>query len=781
MSVKKKFLDYFASKNHLIIPSFSLIPLNDPSLLLINSGMAPMKKFFLGQAKPPSSRIANSQKCIRAGGKHNDLDDVGYTKRHHTFFEMLGNFSFGDYAHQEAIDMAWDFLTNNLNLPCEKLHITVHPSDKKSLEIWKKTPNVIHDNIVFEKENEWSAGEEGPCGVCTEIFYDHGGHIPGDITQGDRFVEIWNMVFMTDNVFNGVKTKLDKPCVDAGMGLERMEALCNGTNDNYEAPFFANMIKLISKNDIDNINNRIVADHSRSIVFMIDAGVSPDSEGVGYVLRKIIRRAIRRSINNNSIEICIDYIINNMSNDYPSLLKNREKIIKVFHDEKMQFLNVYNQGICKLNDYIDQGEIDEEKVFELYDTHGFPYDISFEIMKEKGISYDYDKFEKMTKKQKEFSKLKKYHVESKNRITEFVGYDCEKIESKILDIQKNDKTYILLDKTPFYVESGGQKSDSGIIETDSGVFEVEDMQKNDHEIWHIGKIIKGSIELGQTVTAKVDNIKRKGLKQHHTATHILMSILRKKFGNSVLQKGSSVKEDSLRLDFSMNDLIDQDSLKETTMEINRVIQDNIEISTNVTDYESAVKQGALITEKNYPNEVRVLKIGDISTELCCGTHVRSTGEIGLFAIKSHKSVASGIKRIEAICGMSAVNYYLYSEKQGKLSKSDDVENSAKSINRKEIKISNLNILIEQYSNANAKYLLGESDKYIKMHDLVILTNDKNAILVKVGDKIVKDAAEILRNIGGKGGGNKNLAQGKIEKINFNDIIDKFMSESEGMI
>ncbi|QEK38603.1 alanine--tRNA ligase [Candidatus Cytomitobacter primus] len=811
MHIKQKFLNYFENKNHKIIPSFSLIPLNDPSLLLINAGMAPMKKFFLGQATPPNSRVANCQKCIRAGGKHNDLDDVGYTKRHHTFFEMLGNFSFGDYAHEEAINMAWDFLTNILNLSPDKLYITVHPDDTKSREIWKKIPNLIHKHIVDENENEWSAGEEGPCGVCTEIFYDHGDHIPGNIIEGDRFVEIWNIVFMTHTVLNGIKIELEKPCVDAGMGLERVEALYHGTNDNYEAPFFAKMIDIISVNDSNNTNNRVIADHSRSITFMIDDGIIPEPEGAGYILRKIIRRAVRRSLNNNSVELCIDYIIKNMSDDYPSLLQNRNKILNVFKQEKEQFLHVYYSGIEKLNEYISQNNMvnnidsdtnnvntidvnnengkkndesssNEHKVFELYDTYGFPYDISFEILREKNIQYDFNKFEQMLNTQKTISKLKKYTIENTNTCTPFVGYEHEEIECNILEYreyeskeQGNDKfELILLDQTPFYVESGGQKHDIGQIITSDGVFEVYDMQKDKNEIWHIGKCIAGKIKQGKA-TAKIDSKRRKGLKQHHTATHILLAILRQRFGDSVLQKGSSVKEDGLRLDFSMNNLINQSDLKKIAYEANQIIQNNFQISTKIMNYESAIKSGALITEKNYPNEVRVLTIDNVSTELCCGTHVSATGEIGLLIIKSHKSISAGVKRIEAICGMSAVDKIFEEKHTDKNNNKLNIQ--ANLIKRETINQRNIKIIIEQYSNASSKYLLDRSDEYISQYDIVILANDQKAFLVKMSDNAIDKvgkATEIMQKLGGKGGGRKNMAQGNINKFNIETITKQVM-------
>ncbi len=774
--VKKQFLNHFKSHNHLIIPSYSLIPQNDPSLLLINAGMAPMKRMFLGTMEPPHSRIANAQKCIRAGGKHNDLDEVGYTKRHHTFFEMLGNFSFGDYFKEEAINMAWDFLTNGLNIPKDKLYITIHPSDQESKKIWLSI-GILEENIINETENIWSSGEEGPCGVCTEIFYDHGKHIEGDFHTGDRFVEIWNIVFMTDTVENGIKRPLAKPCVDAGMGLERLEALISGTNDNYEAPFFKNMINIISKNDTSNINNRVIADHSRAITFMIDDGVTPSADGVGYILRKIIRRAVRRSVNNNSVELCIDYIITNMSESYPTLSENKEKILNIFSEEKQQFLTVYHNGLERLNHMIAKNIITETKIFELYDTHGFPYDIAFEILREHKIKYDFDKFTQCMLKQKNISKLKKHHIQSSNRNTEFVGYEYESAECEILEcqnsiIKEQESGFMLLDKTPFYVEAGGQKNDTGFITTENGTFEVEDIQKENNEIWHIGKCIKGFISIGKG-SATINSEKRKGLKQHHSATHILLAILRQKFGDSVLQKGSSVKEDSLRFDFSMQNLIDKKTLDEIESQVNKAIQSKLAVTTTLMSYEDALKTGALLTEKNYPQKVRVLQIGDISTELCCGTHVKNTSEIGQFFIKSHKSVAAGVKRIEAICGLAAKNHTNKSVETKKIQKSAKKPICIASEN---IKQSSYNILLQEYNNADTKYLLSKSDTYIQEHDIVILVNiaKKNSVFLRVKDNLIPQvgtAQNILSKLGAQGGGRNNIAQGSINEFDFKQIID----------
>ncbi len=784
-SIKQQFLQYFKSHNHLIIPSYPVIPQNDPSLLLINSGMAPMKKFFTGITNPPNNRIANCQKCIRAGGKHNDLDDVGYTKRHHTFFEMLGNFSFGDYFREEAITMAWNFLTKTLNLPKKQLYITIHPSDIESEKIWLSMQS--KSNIVYEQTNQWSAGTEGPCGVCTEIFYDYGDSFEGDFHHGDRFVEIWNIVLMTHTVECGIKKLLEKPCVDAGMGLERLEALYHGTNDNYKAPFFQNMINTIKENDTNDTNNRIVADHSRAISFMIDDGVTPDADGVGYVLRKIIRRAIRRSINNNSLELCVNYIVDNMKHDYPTLLKNKDIILNIVKEEKEQFLNVYNYGIEQLNYLITNKKVNESKIFELYDTHGFPHDIAFEILREKKIKYDINCFNKFLDEQKSVSKLKKYHINASKQESIFVGYNEEITNCSIISckntnninkpIIENEEGFILLDKTPFYVEAGGQKNDIGIITTNSGKFEVKDLQKENKEIWHVGKCIKGTINSNEKATAEINSDRRKSLKQHHSSTHILLAILRKKFGDSIKQKGSSVKENSLRLDFSSQNLISQNELNEITYEINKIIQSNLEVTTTIMNYEKAVENGALLTEKNYPSEVRVLKIGDISTELCCGTHVNHTGEIGLLIITSHKSIASGVKRIEAVCGQSAIKHIL-NPKESKTKESKiNIEKPIK-IYSKDINNSNFKVLLNQYNNSDNKYMLTQSDIHISNYDITILintNNEKHSVLIRVKDSMIEKigtAKDILLKLGGTGGGKSNIAQGNIKQFNINEIISK---------
>ncbi|USO00729.1 MAG: alanine--tRNA ligase [Alphaproteobacteria bacterium] len=773
MTIRNKFLNYFRSHDHLILPSYSLIPQNDPSLLFINSGMAPMKRFFTRELTPPSNKIADVQKCLRAGGKHNDLDEVGFTPRHHTFFEMLGNFSFGDYFKEKAIHMAWDFLTNCLSLPADRLFITIHPDDTETEAIWKSIPNLDKNHIVLEKSNSWSAGTEGPQGLCTEIFYDYGPHINGTIQEGNRFVEIWNLVFMTDNLKNGVLHKLENKCVDTGMGLERIEAVCSGVTDNYDAPFFKNMISMIhDKNDFRS--NRIIADHSRAITFLIDDGVFPSSDGAGYVLRKIMRRAIRRSINNDSIETCINYVITNMANNYPSLLQNKTQILETFLQEKKQFTEIYNSGIAKLDYYIQTGQIDEQRVVELYDTYGFPYDIALEILKEKNISLDSNKIQNILDKQKEVSQSQKYDIPFLDKKSEFVGYEHNEINTQILHYdKKHDLEFILLEKTPFYVEAGGQKSDTGFINGPYGSFQVYDLQKHKNEIWHIGKTVRGKLQNGESVVASIDVDRRKGMKQHHTATHILLSVLRKKFGNSVLQKGSSVKESGLRLDFSLNHLIDKAQLNEIILEINGIIQDNLAVKTSNTTYENAIDLGALITEKSYPEEVRVVEINNISTELCCGTHVSYTGEIGLFLIKNHKSISAGIKRIEAICGMEAV--------KSTIENNQSVQKEAKQIEVNKLEESifihqNIKVIIQKYKNANQQYLLTQSDMHIKQHNLVILLSEKSILIKSNNNKLV--LKDLFIKLGAKGGGKPNVIQGTMDPRTIEDItlqIKEFLS------
>ncbi|QEK39179.1 alanine--tRNA ligase [Candidatus Nesciobacter abundans] len=681
MTLMNQFLNFFENKNHKKIKSFSLIPERDDSILFINSGMAPMKSFFLGQQVPPAKSVVNCQKCLRAGGKHNDLDEVGFTKRHHTFFQMLGNFSFGDYFKEKAIHMSWDFI-KSINLDISKIYVTVHPSDLESRKIWSKF--VDKSRIIDEKTNEWSAGEEGPCGICTEIFYDHGNHIKGDFHSGDRFIEIWNMVFMTHTVENGIKLKLPNPCVDAGMGLERLEATVSGTNDNYEAPFFKNMLKIITELDFDNkhkslseTDKRVIADHSRAITFIVSDGIETSSEGRGYVLRRIMRRAMRRIVdkgleNKGIIEACVDYTVQNMSEFYPEILHNKQKVIQSIKAEQEQFGRIYETGMCRLNKYVELEKVSAQNVFELYDTYGFPYDLSFDILREKGIEVEKNEFDRILANRKKDSK-KKYDLGICDKNSEFIGYELKETSSKIIDLkclditkckEANDvikvdkelcgKVFVLLDKTTFYTESGGQASDSGVISTDTGVFVVEEMFKDKNSIWHVGYLKEGELEIGQDAKSSIDIEKRKGLEKHHTSTHILLHVLRKKFGDTVLQKGSSVKHDSLRLDFSKPENITKDELEEITLEINKLIQKNHEVKIESKTFEEAMKENVLITEKGYPSKVRVVRIGQFSAELCCGTHVERVGEIGSFYIRSCKSVSAGVKRIEALTGIAAI-------------------------------------------------------------------------------------------------------------------------------
>ncbi len=690
--IRQLFLDYFAKRQHEIVPSSSLVPSNDPSLLFTNAGMVQFKDIFLGQEQRPYTRATSSQRCVRAGGKHNDLENVGYTARHHTFFEMLGNFSFGDYFKREAIQFAWEFLTDVVGLPPEKLWITVYHEDDEAASIWLDELKVDKKRFsrCGEADNFWSMGDTGPCGPCSEIFYDHGADIPGGPPgspdqEGDRYIEIWNLVFMQyDRLSNGEVQPLPKPSVDTGMGLERLCAVLQGVHNNYDTDLFIPIIKAVAayagKKDLQNTSMRVIADHIRSSAFLILDGVIPSNEGRGYVLRRIIRRAIRHGhklgLREKFFYILVKPLVGVMGDAYPELIRSQEHIKHILAQEEEQFANtleqglkIFEQSIEGLKDKIIPGDV----IFKLYDTYGFPPDLTGDIAREKQLSLDMTGFEACMQQQREQSQQGSqfsvdYHdvvtIEGK---TEFSGYTTTRQEAQIMAILKEGKEatelnegetgVIFLAQTPFYAESGGQVGDKGLLEQGSRRFEVHDTQKQKKLFAHIGKMTSGSFKVGDNLQAEVDASKRQATALNHTATHLLHAALRHVLGDHVMQKGSLVDAERLRFDFShLTAIAPADLIKIEDM-VNAKIRENIAVETKIMSADQAIAEGAVaLFGEKYEDQVRVLEIGDFSVELCGGTHVKRTGDIGLFKIISEAGISAGIRRLEAITGQVALQW-----------------------------------------------------------------------------------------------------------------------------
>ena len=699
--IRKLFLDYFERNAHQKCTSANLLPNNDNTLLFVNAGMVPFKDIFLGTDSKAFARATSSQKCIRAGGKHNDLENVGYTARHHTFFEMLGNFSFGDYFKKEAIIFSWEFLTQILKVPKEKLLVTVYQNDDEAFNIWLNDIGLEENRIIrigdkskakpFDSDNFWQMGDTGPCGPCTEIFYDHGESIfggpPGSPDEdGDRFIEIWNLVFMQYNrLSDGTMDELPKPSVDTGMGLERITAVIQGVHSNYEIDLFQELINnasnILSTNDVSHPSLRVIADHIRSCSFLIADGVIPSHEGRGYVLRRIIRRAVRHGYKLGSSELffykMVPCLVEQMGQDYPELAQQQEIIINILKKEEEKFSLTLTKGMKLFDEvasqYQDGAVIDGDTAFKLYDTYGFPIDLTADIARERRLKVDFERFEHCMKLQKEkakaankFSLDYSSHIQS-NVNTHFIGYSLGCSDATIKQIFVENKSVnmidnhqygiIILDKTPFYAESGGQIGDRGIIESYSGRFIVEDTQKTANAIMHHGYIEKGFFALDTEITAMIETKSRIKIAANHSATHLLHAALREVLGVHVKQKGSLVEQDKLRFDFSHDLLLTQ--IQKSTIEdrVNEIIRKNYiaEIVETTPDIANSMGAMALFGEK-YGEVVRVLKFGDFSIELCGGTHVNATGDIGFFKIISDSGISSGIRRIEAVTGVHAQHY-----------------------------------------------------------------------------------------------------------------------------
>ena len=682
--VRKTFLDFFKEKNHELVKSSPLIPQNDSTLLFTNAGMIQFKDVFLGAEKTPFKRATSSQKCIRAGGKHNDLENVGYTLRHHTFFEMLGNFSFGDYFKEDAIKFAWELLTERYELPQEKLWITVHIDDDESEDIWLNKIGVPKERVNrLDEDNFWSMGDTGPCGPCSEIFYDHGSDFLGDPPaegneSGDRYIEIYNLVFMQfDRDANGNMTPLPKPSVDTGMGFERITAVMQNTNDNYKTDIFNNLIKTIAKklkvNDISDPSLRVIADHLRSSSFLLSDGVIIGNEGRSYVLRRIIRRALRHAYKLNTEENHIlsksaNELIDNLGSAYPELIKNKNLIKDSLENEENQFSNTLRTGMSLLEEKLNSLKekiIPGELAFKLYDTYGFPLDMTLDLAREKDLEVDVDEYEnlmdnqrKRAKESSSFESLLPSSIDL-DKETNFLGYQQEVCEAQIKLIFKNGleveevdsgECLFITDKTPFYAESGGQIGDSGFIKADIGLAKVKDTQKTGGYFIHFAEVEKGSFKKSQNVLMEIETDKRKKIVSNHSATHLMHASLRNILGKHVEQKGSLVNEEKLRFDFSHDKALTKKEIIEIENQVNEIIRKDVKTEVFESTYDEAIKLGALaFFGEKYGDTVRVLKIGgDFSTELCGGTHVKSTSEIKLFKIVSESSISSGVRRIEAV-------------------------------------------------------------------------------------------------------------------------------------
>ena len=846
--IRQAFLDYFESKGHTIVPSSSLVPANDPTLLFTNAGMVQFKDVFLGKEKRPYTRAASAQRCVRAGGKHNDLENVGYTARHHTFFEMLGNFSFGDYFKREAIEYAWEFLTRTMGLEPEKLWITVYEEDDEAAEIWLKEIGIDPARFTrigdkpggkrYESDNFWSMGDTGPCGPCSEIFYDHGPEVEGGPPgtpeeDGDRYIEIWNLVFMQYNRDSqGKMTPLPKPSVDTGMGLERLAAVMQGVHSNYEIDLFRALIRAAAEatgtDDLENKSLRVIADHIRSCAFLIVDGVTPSNEGRGYVLRRIIRRAIRHGYQLGQKEPffyrLVDPLIEQMGDAYPELPRARDTVMKVLRLEEERFAETIEQGMRILEEAIEHLEGDTipgELVFKLYDTYGFPADLTADIARERGLHIDEVGFEREMNAQRERARAaSQFGVDQQAQVavegeTDFTGYERLSDEATIIglfrdgesvdSLKKGEQGMVVLDKTPFYAESGGQVGDRGELSVlgDDGHFQVEDTRKQGGSVFgHIGRVTQGRLRVGDAVLAQVDAANRRAIALNHSATHLLHAALRRVLGEHVQQKGSLVEAERLRFDFSHFEPLTREQLNAIERLVNEQIRNNYVVETRIMALEDAKQAGAMaLFGEKYDEQVRVLRMGDFSTELCGGTHVKAVGDIGLFKIVSEGGIASGVRRIEAVTGERAVEWVEQAENRlqhiASLVKAgaEDLEEKVQALVEKSrrqekeierlkaklasaagsdlasqaVQVGDTRVLAAQLEGADVKTLRDTLDQLKnKLGSAVIVlaaVNDGKVSLVagvtkdrtdrvKAGD-LVKMVAE---QVGGKGGGRPDMAQ-----------------------
>lgn len=846
--IRNAFLTYFESKGHTIVPSSSLVPGNDPTLLFTNAGMNQFKDVFLGGDKRPYSRATSSQRCVRAGGKHNDLENVGYTARHHTFFEMLGNFSFGDYFKQDAIKFAWEFLTSKewMAIPSEKLWVTVYASDDEAYNIWNQDVGIPAERIIrigdnkgapYASDNFWAMGDTGPCGPCTEIFYDHGEDIwggpPGSPEEdGDRYIEIWNNVFMQFNrTADGVLHPLPAPSVDTGMGLERISAVMQHVHSNYEIDLFQHLLQAAAvathTNDLENKSLRVIADHIRSCAFLVSDGVVPSNEGRGYVLRRIIRRAIRHGNQlgqkNPFFHTLVKALGEVMGDAYPELIKNQAQIERVLLQEEEQFEKTLDKGIAVLEDALSKlsGDVIPGKVlFTLYDTYGFPVDLTADIARERGLSVDQDGYEAAMAEQRARARAAGSFKVDYNAsgldlpATEFVGYSSLAEAGSVIALLKDGKKVdrlvegeegvVVLDRTPFYGESGGQAGDCGYIECSGTRVEVRDCQKQVGTFLHVVRVLEGAISTGDKISARVDAGVRQATALNHSATHLLHAALRKILGEHVTQKGSLVDSDRLRFDFSHTESVTRDELKIIENLVNQQIRLNTNVATELCDMEAAKARGAMaLFGEKYGDTVRVLTMGDgFSVELCGGTHVERTGDIGLFRIVSESGVAAGVRRIEAITGEKALVLFddlemlvdtaahsLKSNRDNFVEKLEALVAANRKLEKdvaalktklatagsgdvtsQAVDVNGIKVLVLNLEGADAKSLRETADQFKnKLGSAVVLlatVEDEKISLVASVTKDVTDrvkAGDLMRfvaeQIGGKGGGRPDMAQG----------------------
>jgi alanyl-tRNA synthetase len=698
--IRQAFLDFFHSKGHTVVDSSSLIPTNDPTLMFTNAGMNQFKDVFLGLDNRDYNRATTSQRCVRAGGKHNDLENVGYTARHHTFFEMLGNFSFGDYFKEDAINFAWELLTGEtwFNLPKEKLWVTVYATDDEAYDIWEKQIGVPKERIIrigdnkgaqYASDNFWQMGDTGPCGPCSEIFFDHGDHIwggpPGSAEEdGDRYIEIWNLVFMQFNrQADGTMLPLPKPSVDTGMGLERISAVLQHVNSNYDIDLFQTLIAAVASvtgaTDLNNKSLRVIADHIRSCAFLISDGVIPSNEGRGYVLRRIIRRAVRHGNMLGAKETffykLVAPLIQVMGSAAVELAKQQSTVEQLLKTEEEQFARTLERGLALLDEELAALKGDTlpgEIVFRLYDTFGFPVDLTADVCRERNLKVDEEGFEKAMEVQRNRARESSGFSADYNSmirvegVTQFSGYEHVQRQSKVValfvngqqvdEIQAGESAIVVLDDTPFYGESGGQVGDKGVLKASGGEFAVSDTQKYGKAIGHQGVLSAGKLAVGDSVEADVDATRRDRIRLNHSATHLLHAALRQVLGKHVAQKGSLVNDNYLRFDFSHFEAMKPEEIRQVEDLVNAQIRRNLPIETNIMALDDAKEQGAMaLFGEKYEDHVRVLRMGDFSTELCGGIHASRTGDIGLFRIQSESGTAAGVRRIEAITGENAIN------------------------------------------------------------------------------------------------------------------------------
>ena len=855
--VRKTYIDYFRSKGHELVDSDSLVPQNDPSLLFTNAGMVPFKDVLLGVEKRPYTRAVSSQRCLRVGGKHNDLENVGYTARHHTFFEMLGNFSFGDYFKKEAIAFAWELLTENYSIPAEKLWITVFKDDDESETIWREDIGVPAERIsrLDEEDNFWTMGDTGPCGPCSEIYYDHGPEIEGSppaigSDPGDRFIEIWNLVFAQfDRSQDGSLNPLPSPCVDTGLGLERMAAVLQGKHSNFETDLFTPLIKDAAKicgtKDLNNPSLKVISDHLRASAFLVADGVSASNEGRGYVLRRIIRRALRHAdklgADKPVMSSMVPTLVKQMSDAYPILKKNSALIQANILQEEEQFASTLVQGMSLLKEEVKnlKGKtISGELIFKLYDTYGFPPDMTADFARENNLKVDLEGYEKSMNKQKErgreasaFSSVLPESLNLKGS-TDFVGYEKDEVKTKILelvslsdgktqeDVKKNEETLVILDKTPFYAESGGQVGDSGALIGDKFEFQVTDTQKIGDHVGHIGALAKGSVSKGDGVLARINKQARNQTALNHSATHLLNSALRTVLGDHVEQRGSLVNEEKLRFDFVHQKQVTKGEIKEIEVIVNSEIRANSKATTETMPIKEAEKKGALaFFGDKYGEEVRVLSMGgDFSVELCGGTHVQRTGDIGYFKIITETSISAGVRRIEALTGEAAVNLSQDShdnldslalklntsseEVRDKISqlidsnktlkqeldklRSSSLSATASDMSLESEEIAGLKVIAKKMEGLDSSVLRETADKLRnkEKNSLIVLISifeDKVPLVIATHKELDQiDARDVMNHLvnllGGSGGGRSDFAQGGIEKVEDIEIALASLSE-----